>query len=205
MISKTPFIVVDCETTGLVPNLDKIIELAAVKVIDGRIVDEFYTLINPGIFVPLETTNITGINSDMLVGAPDFNQIGAKFMEFMGGEDSVFVAHNVDFDRAFVNKALSGVSKDIEKNPYLCTIDFTRYLHPNLSKYNLGALANTFAIDMPQAHRAIHDARATAHLLIKLLRLLQSGGAKALADIPVIDNLPKKEKTTVSENQKSLF
>ncbi len=202
MISQTSFVVVDTETTGLVPTLDKIIEVAAVKVVDGKIRDEFFTLVNPGIFVPSETTNITGITSDMLNGAPDFTPVARKFLDFLG-DNSVFVAHNVAFDRDFLNFALSNVGCERIKSPYICTIEFAKYLHPNLSRYSLGVLAEVFGIDLPQAHRAIHDARATAHLLIKFLKSVQDGGAKHLKDIPVIVNLPKIPE--MRENQISLF
>lgn len=202
MISQTSFVVVDTETTGLIPTLDKIIEIAAVKVVNGRICEEFFTMINPGIFVPIEITNITGITSDMLSGAPDFGPVAVKFLDFIGA-DSVFVAHNVAFDRDFVNVALSGRGYEPLMNPYLCTMEFAKYLHPHLSKYGLGPLAEVFGIDLPQAHRAIHDARATAHLLLKFLKSVQDGGARYLKDIPVIENLPKK--TDMIERQISLF
>lgn len=202
MISQSSFVVVDTETTGLVPALDKIIELGAVKVVNGEIRDEFFTLINPGIFVPSDTTNITGITSEMLSGAPDFTPVGKKFLNFLGA-NSIFVAHNVAFDRDFLNCALSNAGFERMMCPYLCTIEFAKYLHPNLSKYNLGSLVDVFGIDLPRAHRAIHDARATAHLLIKFLKTVQNGGAKTLQDIPVIQNLPKN--AVLVENQISLF
>lgn len=201
MISQSKFIVVDCETTGLVPTLDKIVEIGAVKVVNGEIVDEFYTMVNPRMFIPTETTNITGITSDMVVGAPDFKSISKKYMEFVG--DGVFVAHNVLFDRGFVNQELIRNLDTPMANPFLCTIELAKYLHPNLSRYALGSLCEHFAVELPQAHRAIHDARATAGLLIKFLKSMQNGGAKYLKDIPVIQNLPKR--AVVVENQISLF
>ncbi len=202
MISQNTFVVVDCETTGLISALDKIIEIGAVKVVNGEIIDEFYTMVNPGVFVPSEVTHITGITTDMLAGAPDFKAIAKKYMEFMG--DAVFVAHNVVFDRGFLNQELSRNFEAPMGGPFLCTIDLARYLHPNLSKYALGPLCEHFAVDLPQAHRAIHDARATAGLLIKFLRSMQNGGVKDLRDIPVIQNMPKKVAIVV-ENQISLF
>ncbi len=202
MIYQSKFVVVDCETTGLVPALDKIVEIGAVKVVNGEIVDEFYTMVNPGVFVPAETTHITGITTEMLAGSPDFKTISKKYMEFL--EDAVFVAHNVAFDRGFVNQELGRNLETQMAGPFLCTIDLAKYLHPNLSKYTLGALCEHFAVELPQAHRAIHDARATAGLLIKFLRSIQNGGAKYLKDIPVIQNLPKKAEI-ILENQISLF
>lgn len=203
MISGTPFVVVDLETTGLEPNLDNIIEIAGIKVLNGKIIGEWDTLLNPRIFIPQETTNITGITTEMLKTAPIFKDIIADFLEFLG-DDSIFVAHNVDFDRSFVNSHLRRESLKEINNPYLCTFKLAKVVHPNISRYGLGALAEMFQVDLPQAHRAIHDARAAAQLLIKFLSTLESGGLKFVKDIPCIQNLPKNV-LPVHDGQVSLF
>lgn len=202
MISKTPFIVVDLETTGLEPNLDCIVEIAAVKVLNGEIVDEKTTLLNPGVFVPQVTTDITGITTEMLRGQPRFEDVIDDFLGFMG-TDSVFVAHNVEFDSGFFNSHLRRMQRSELPNPYLCTFKLAKVVHPNLSKYGLGNLSEVFGIELPVAHRAIHDARATAQLFVKFLKVLQDGGLKHYRDIPGIMNLRKDVVTT--EGQGSLF
>ncbi len=202
MISQTSFVVVDLETTGLEPNLDSIVEIAAVKVVNGRIVDEKTTLVHPGIFVPQETTDITGITTEMLIGQPKFEEVVEDYLNFIG-EDGVFVAHNADFDFAFFNSHLRRMNKPELKNPYVCTFKLAKVVHPNLARYGLGALVEVFGVDLPQAHRAIHDARATAHLFTKFLKVLQDGGLKHYKDIPGAMNLPKFQ--SVSEGQGSLF
>ncbi|MFA5855194.1 MAG: 3'-5' exonuclease [Candidatus Gracilibacteria bacterium] len=189
MISSTPFVVVDLETTGLEPRLDRIVEIAAVKVLNGQIVDEWSSLVNPGIFVPQETTDITGITTELLYAAPQFRDVADEYLRFLG-EDSVFAAHNVDFDRSFMNHHLIRVGLEAMPHPYLCTFKLAKLVYPNFGKYGLGALADMLKIDLMQAHRAIHDARATAELLIRLLSVLQSGGLRDLARIPGIQNLP---------------
>ncbi len=203
MISDTSFIVVDLETTGLEPRLDRIIEIAAVKVVNGEIVDEWDTLVNPGIFIPQISTDISGISSEMVKESPKFVEVAEEYLKFIG-EESVFVAHNVDFDRMFLNKHLDRNGFGEMSNPYLCTFRLAKQVHPNLSRYGLGALAELFDIELAQAHRALHDARATAHLFNKFLRVLQDGGLKRVKDIPHIQNLPKAQKE-ISEGQGSLF
>ena len=202
MISQTSFVVVDLETTGLEPNLDSIVEIAAVKVVNGQIVDEKTTLVHPGIFVPQETTDITGITTEMLIGQPKFEEVVEDYLNFIG-EDGVFVAHNADFDFAFFNSHLRRMNKPELQNPYVCTFKLAKVVHPNLARYGLGALVEVFGVDLPQAHRAIHDARATAHLFTKFLKVLQDGGLKHYKDIPGAMNLPKFQ--SVSEGQGSLF
>ena len=203
MISSTPFVVVDLETSGLTPGLDRIIEIAAIKVLNGEVVDEWNTLVNPGIYLPLESTQIHGITTDMVQQAESFEKVAQNYLNFLG-EGSIFVAHNVDFDRDFLNIHLSRVGHEIMPNPYLCTQKLAKRVHPNLTKYGLGALSEVFGIELPQAHRALHDARATAELLIKFLRVLQNGGLRDMKDIPHIQNLPKEVKS-LAGGQVSLF
>lgn len=203
MITQTPFVVVDLETTGLQPALDKIIEIAAVKVVNGQIVGEWDTLIDPGVFIPQESTNINGITTDMVQGQPFLEDVIDDYLNFLGA-DSVFVAHNTDFDSRFLNHHLIELGRPGMEHPRLCTFKLAKHVHPHLSGYGLGALAGWFNIDLPEAHRALHDARATAELFIKFMRTLQDGGAAQLKDIPVIENLPAEAKE-ISEGQVSLF
>lgn len=203
MISHTPFIVVDLETTGLEPNLDSIVEIGAVKVFNGEIVDEMTTLVNPGIFVPQVTTDITGITTEMLRGQPTIEEVIDDYLGFMG-DGGVFVAHNADFDWAFLNSHLRRMSRAELANPYLCTFKMAKAVHPNLARYGLGSLTEVFGVELPQAHRAIHDARATAQLFIKFLKVLQDGGLKELKGLPGIQNV-RRENKSAPEGQGSLF
>lgn len=202
MISHTPFVVVDLETTGLEPNLDCIVEIAAVMVVNGEIVDEKTTLVNPGVFVPQVTTDITGITTEMLKDQPRFEDVVDDYLGFMGTE-SVFTAHNADFDFAFFNSHLRRMGRSELPNPYLCTFKLAKAVHPNLARYGLGALTEVFGVELPQAHRAIHDARATAQLFIKFMKVLQDGGLKHYKDIPGVLNVRKV--VVAQEGQGSLF
>jgi DNA polymerase III epsilon subunit family exonuclease len=203
MIHQTPFVIVDTETTGLEPRLDALVEVAAVKMLNGEIIDEWDTLVNPGVFIPQETTDITGITTEMVKDAPWFKDVADDYLKFLG-DDSVFVAHNAEFDRAFLNIHLGRLEKPVMANPYLCTFRLAKQVHPNLKKYGLGELASIFDIELNNAHRAIHDARATAYLFSKFMRVLQDGGLKHLKDIPHIQNLPVEEEEKL-DGQVSLF
>lgn len=204
MIQTTPFIVVDLETTGLEPKLDRIIEIAAVKVLDGKIIDEWNTLVNPEIFLSQVTTDITGITTEMVQEAPLFQDVVDDYLKFMG-DGSIFVAHNVDFDHAFMNQHLAKHDRPNLPHPYMCTFKLAKRVHPNLSRYNLGFLAESFGVPLPQAHRALHDARATAELFIKFLGVLQNGGLKTVRDIPVIQNIGKAPSAEIADGQISMF
>ena len=203
MISATSFVVVDLETTGLQPGLDRIIEIGAVKVVNGEIVDEWDATVNPGIYIPAESTQIHGITTEMVKDSRAFEELAQEYVDFLG-EDSVFVAHNVDFDRDFMNIHLSRAGLKTMPNPYLCTLKLAKQVHPNLTRYGLGSLVEVFGIELPQAHRALHDARATAQLLIKFLKVLQNGGLKAVKDIPGIQNLSATAKA-LAQGQVSMF
>ena len=203
MFDKTTFVVVDLETTGLNAALDSIVEIGAVKMVNGEIVEEWSTMVNPGIYVPTECTQISGITTEMLKDSPKLEDVMDDFLKILG-TDSIFVAHNADFDRTFLNSHLEKMQRAPMPNPYLCTFKLAKTVHPNLSKYGLGSLTTTFGIELPQAHRALHDARATAQLLSKFLKVLQNGGLKQLKDIPHIQNLPKDVKNLV-EGQVSMF
>jgi DNA polymerase III epsilon subunit family exonuclease len=205
MIQDTPFVVVDVETTGLEARLDRIVEIGAVKILNGKIIQEWGTLVNPGVFIPDITTKITGITTEMVKDAPRFEDIAEDFLKMIDPGD-VFVAHNVDFDRNFVNNHLKRHEhlENIVENPYLCTYKLAKRVHPNLNKYSLGFLAYAFDVSLENAHRALDDARATGKLLIQFMDILREGGLKSLRDLPCIQNLPKKQKD-VAMGQTSLF
>lgn len=203
MIASTSFVIVDLETTGFQPKLDHIIEIGAVKVVNGEIVGEWETLVNPGIYIPHDITNFTGIDTQMTQGAPRFAEVLPDFLEFMG-EDSIFVAHNVDFDRNFLTEKLMVERGRGLEGPYLCTIKLAKRVYPQLGKYGLGALAKRFGVSLPQAHRALHDAKATALLFAHFMEQLQERGIEHVKDIPVIQNYVEPV-LEVQEEQVSLF
>lgn len=196
MIKSTTFVVVDTETTGSTPALDRVIEIGAVKVIDGKIVDKFHRLINPERYIPHNVFQIHNISDEMVENAPIFEQIADEFLDFLG-MNSVFVAHNVDFDKEFLNYELSRLKKPRLQNQSLCTIKLAKKIYPDLRKYNLSSLASNLGIPLKNAHRALDDSETTANILLNMFIELANSGKHDLSDI----NL----KPIQSDNRLELF
>lgn len=182
MIQDTTFVVVDTETTGATATDDRIVEIGAVKVRNGEIIDTFETLLNPERFIPHNVIQIHNITDDMVKGAPLFKDVVDEFMTFLGG-DSVFTAHNLDFDRDFVNAELGRLGHDHISHQGLCTLKLARRTFPDFKKYNLRSLSRTLGIELSNAHRALADSLATAEILLKMFHELEQQGKHRLADI----------------------
>lgn len=155
------YVALDLETTGLSAERDAIIEVGAVKYRDGEMVDEFVSLVNPGRPIPSEITMLTGITDRDVSSAPAFSQIETALMRFVGALP--VVGHNVSFDLGFVRG--QGL---LTENKGLDTWELATILLPSLPGYSLAALAGHFGLSLPNAHRALNDARATGLLLARL-------------------------------------
>jgi DNA polymerase-3 subunit epsilon/ATP-dependent DNA helicase DinG len=151
----------DLETTGLDPKHDAIIEIGCAKLRDGEIVDQWSTLVNPGRKLAFAITQLTGIADRDLIGQPPIRDVVDPLRRFVGSLP--IVAHNASFDLGFVRAA--GLSFS---NPVLDTFEIASIVLPGRSSYSLGALAAEFGATQASAHRALHDARATALLLAAL-------------------------------------
>ncbi|MDX1678176.1 exonuclease domain-containing protein [Arsukibacterium sp.] len=156
------YVVLDVETTGGKAGLDRVIEIGAVKVQAGEVLDTFSTLINPERYIPSFITRLTGINSAMLTDAPTFADIAAKLSEFLQG--AVFVAHNAKFDYGFIRAEFTRLDMPFAM-PQLCTVVNMRRYYPGLQSYSLGKLCAEFDIKLTNHHRALDDAMATVELL----------------------------------------
>jgi DNA polymerase III epsilon subunit family exonuclease len=168
------FLVLDIETTGLSAYMHKITEISALKMENGRIIDEFTTLINPQTRIPSFITRLTGIDNEMVKDAPKIRQIMPGFVEFL--EDYTLVGHNATFDYKFLNhNAITHAGKPIE-NPVLCTCKLARRLLPQLPSKRLAALCEHFQIRNEQSHRARGDALATSQILQNFLNTLEKRG-----------------------------
>ena len=154
--------VFDIETTGFSSKNDKIIEIGAVKLKDGEIVDSFSTFVDPKVNIPYKITELTSITQNMVNGQPTIDEVLPKFMEFVG--DSVLVAHNAAFDVGFIKKNLMDMGKTL-KNPVMDTVPLARYLYPDLKKVKLNLVAKHLGISLENHHRAVDDAKATAEIL----------------------------------------
>lgn len=162
------YVVFDVETTGLSAVYNTIIELAAVKVKDGEIIDRFESFANPHEKLSPLIIDLTGITDDMVENAPEINDVIKDFHEWMG--DAILVAHNASFDMGFINAALKKVGYEHADNPVIDTLELGRLLYPSFKNYRLNTLCKKFNIELVSHHRAIYDAEATGHLLWKMVK-----------------------------------
>lgn len=157
------YVVVDVETTGGRGDQHRVTEIGAVKVRNGEVVDRFQTLLNPQRTIPPGITRLTGISAAMVADAPIFGDIADEFERFM--QDSIFVAHNVDFDYRFISQEFKKIGRQF-RYPKLCTCSSMRKLYPGHKSYSLAALCENYGIALRQHHRALCDAEAAAELLL---------------------------------------
>lgn len=162
------FVIFDTETTGLNPLMgDRIIEIAAVRVINGEITDQtFESLINPHRIVPTESINIHGITNEMLVDAPEATEVIPAFLDFVG-EDTL-VAHNAEFDMGFLSNELHLLGRKDTLPQSLCTVQLSKLKFPDLERYNLDTLAQHLNLTIERRHRALDDVVATAQLFTQV-------------------------------------
>lgn len=151
----------DLETTGLDIQRDSIIEIGAVKILDGTIVDKFETLVNPGFVISAETSHITHIYPEDLRNAPPIEEVLASVQQFVG--DAPVIAHNAAFDLGFMRRF--GILK---KNIAIDTYELASLLLPSAPRYSLGTLAELLDLSLENQHRALADAQATGLLYWKL-------------------------------------
>ncbi|HVF44398.1 MAG TPA: exonuclease domain-containing protein, partial [Pyrinomonadaceae bacterium] len=137
---ETDFVVFDIETTGPKMPPSRVMEIGAVRVSGGRIVNEFQTLVNPQTPIPPFIVGLTGINDDMVAGAPTFDEVAAEWLSF--ADTSVLVAHNAIFDVRFINHEVTNVFPGRRMmNSHICTVSLARRLLPDLKSFRLVALA----------------------------------------------------------------
>ncbi len=163
-LEDTAFVVLDFETTGLNPNMDEIIEIGAVRLERGKGGGGVLQLIDPGRAIPEKVVELTGINSAMLAGQPSLAEVFPKFAEFLEG--AVLVAHNASFDMAFLRRAFKRFGREMDA-PILDTLALARNAYKELRNHKQGTGLQAFDISLKNAHRAVHDARATGLVLLK--------------------------------------
>lgn len=167
-LDEIPFTVVDVETTGgLAEHGGRIVEVAAVEVQGGELIDSFATLVDPGVRITPWVVKLTGIADRMVVGAPRFDGICDELRERLEGR--VFVAHNVSYDWRFLGAEMRRARSVMPRGPRLCTMQLSRRLIPGLARRGLDSLADYYGIEIVERHRARGDAIATARILIHLL------------------------------------
>ncbi len=174
------YVVFDLETTGFSAIKDKIIEIGAVKVEEGKITDRFSTFVNPGVPIPFRITQLTGITDQMVMDAPGIETVLPQFLEFIG--EAALVAHNASFDVGFIeqNCRYQDITPDFTS---VDTVAMARILLPTLSKYKLNVVAGALHISLENHHRAVDDAGATAEIFVRFLEMLEEKGIHDLAHL----------------------
>ncbi len=173
------FVGIDLETTGLEMHQDRIIEIGAVRVTDGKIDGRFEALVNPGIPIPTDVVFLTGITNEDVADAPGIDDVLPSLIEFVG--DAPLVAHNAPFDLGFLAKAADNRPEFLMGGAGVFdTLTVGRALVPRLDNHRLTTLAAFFGIELARAHRAGDDAGATALLLVALLGVLDQVGSAIL-------------------------
>ncbi|MBD0380318.1 PolC-type DNA polymerase III [Paenibacillus sedimenti] len=161
------YVIFDVETTGLSVTNNRIIELAGVKMQDGKEIDRFATFINPHEKIPYNIQQLTNINDDMVKDAPDIEQELPKFIDFVG--DAVLVAHNARFDMGFLQANLKRMGLPEVTNSALDTLELARFLFPSMKNHRLNTLSDKFKVSLDNHHRAIDDSIALGFVLYHLI------------------------------------
>lgn len=196
------YAVIDFETNGLMPGAGgRALEVAAVLVEDGRIVDAWQSLMNPGVAVPRFITELTGITAAMVRQAPPPAEVMAGVADFVG--DATLVAHNASFDRQFWRDELGRIGRDAAQD-FLCTVLISRRLYPWAPNHKLGTLVSLHGLpDDDRHHRALADASMTAHLFLRMqqdLAALYAGEAQAAGFLQAYQRTPRAKVRGVPEH-----
>lgn len=179
---EVPFCTLDLETTGGSAKNCEITEIGAVKHRGGEVVGTFQTLVDPGMPIPPSIVILTGITQAMVFDAPDIEAVLPAFLEFLG--DSVIVGHNVRFDLSFLNAASTRLGYGKLANKHVDTAALARRLvRPEVRNLKLRTLASHFRSPVKPNHRALEDAKATAHVFHALLERAGTIGVTNLDDL----------------------
>lgn len=188
----------DVETTGLNPKRDRIIEIGAVKVRDGKAVDCFQYLVNPGRVLDEHVCKLTGIDGGMLANAPEIGQLLEPLFAFIG--EDVLVGHRILFDYSFVKKAAVNHNLAFERKG-IDTLKLARKFLVDLESRKLEYLCSYYKI-AHEAHRALGDAKAASDLYIKLAELFADGNEEDFEPQPLIYRVKKETPITKSQKER---
>lgn len=191
---KQRYCVIDIETNGSKPGTSQVIEIGAVMLEEGKIVDRFETFVECA-FLPEYITKITGIEPMDLIGAPSRKEALTKLKHFMG--DAIFVAHNANFDYTFLNASFDRFGLGQIGNPTLCTIDLARRTFES-ERYGLAYLIDFLEIETATHHRAYSDAVCAAKVMEKSIETLPNY-VKTVDDLLRFSTSSKKERRLKKE------
>lgn len=171
------YCLVDVETTGGSPTKERIIEIGIVKVENGNIVSEYKSLINPGVQISQFILDLTGITLDEIYSAPTFEEIAQDVFDMLDG--SVFIAHNVGFDYAFIKNEFRRLGVNYNSQIF-CTARLSKALYPEYRHHNLASIIERFSFNVDARHRAYDDAR----VLFDFIKVVEE-----TSDISLLDNI----------------
>lgn len=181
-----PYVVFDIETTGFSPEKNRIIEIGAVKVVDGVITDRFSAFVNPDVPIPFEIEQLTGINDNMVLPAPKIGVVLPQFLDF--AKHCVLVAHNASFDISFIAHNAEQLGLDFDPT-VLDTVALARHLLPSLNRFKLDTVAKALGISLENHHRAVDDAGATAEIFVKFVGMLRERGVETLNQLNAMSTM----------------
>ena len=183
------FTAVDVETTGLNARYERMVEIAAVKFQNGKIIDKKSWLINPEIKISYIAQSIHGISNNMLKDKPTFATVGTNFVDFIG--DSILIAHNATFDAGFIYTEMERHNIELINNPFLDSLKMARIWYPESDKHNLKFLSEYLGFPGDTYHRALEDS-----VYVKLLFLDGLEKNQEYKDVNFLVN-----KTAISKKQ----
>ena len=172
------YAIIDIETTGGRAGRDRITEIAIVIHDGEKVIDQFETLLDPEVSIPLNIIRITGITNEMVQGQPKFYEVAKQIVQMTEGR--VFVAHNVRFDYGFIRAEFARLGFTYSRRQ-LCTVRLSRKVFPGLRSYSLGNLIKHFKIKVKDRHRAMADTMATVELFEKIMA--KQNGASETKDL----------------------
>lgn len=176
------YVLFDLETTGISCNYDEVIEISAVKVRNGVIVDQFSELVNPGRPIPVAASMVNNISDAMVAKAPSFIEVLPSFISFIG--DDVLVGHNIHcFDMKFIYRDCEKYFSQTLSNDYVDTLKMAKLVFPEWKHRRLGDLAEYYSISTAGAHRALTDCRMNQQIYERL--------GKEMAGIGTLDVKPE--------------
>lgn len=190
------YVALDLETTGLNPSMDRILEIGAVKIVDGQETEVFSTLVNPGREVSRRIQELTGITNEMAAGGMDYHKAVEELVDFCG--DLPILGHNILFDYGFVKQAAVNQKLSFEKTG-VDTLKIARKLLPGLSSRSLESLCSYYHIFQERRHRAVDDARSARSVYERLYGEFPDGPGELFAPAPLIYQAKKQNSITPAQ------
>ncbi len=177
------FVAFDLETTGVMPGVDRVVEIGAVRFVDGEVDTIYSTLVDPKIPIPEAASRVNGITTEMVIGKPTIEALLPSFADFCG--DDILVAHNAPFDFQFLRHDIQKFESPAPNGVVLDTYSMAKKVIPGLANYKLATLVQHFQISSSHFHRAEADASYCGRLFLNLIAKIS--GSPSL--MPPIENL----------------